>query len=432
MKRLLQKYGFELLFVCVVLFLYVALRSIHFTKYLNFSSEQASFSLKALELFQNKKIELIGPPISWRMGARYFFQGSITYYAMMVFLFLGKWDPAVSSYFMMFCGALMVIPLYLGVRMMSNKKAAALSILFYSYVPLYIDYSRFFWNPNLQFIFSPFVILFMGLYKKYKKPLFLLMVGLFLGLLLLFHYQLILVIIGLLTYYIIGQIRNTKSESPNNNKYQIMQKMIVLILGFLIGFSPMLLFELRNQFYNTQTLFLFLRNYKTVFPSHKGEFVNFFGYYSLSSSLLICVTASIFLSRFTSRYVIIVVGIILVSYNLYRLVPSPTHAFGMVHDWNYSYELKAHEIISKEHLKNYNIVNLGYDTLAQTQKYLLKIDGVKENFDDYYHNTYLFVITDEKEYMHNPAYEVNTFTPSKVVKKWNINSRYMMFLLKKI
>ena len=110
----------------------------------------------------------------------------------------------------------------------------------------------------------------------------------------------------------------------------------------------------------------------------------------------------------------------------------PSHAFGMAHDWNYLMEKKAYEIIKSQNVSNFNVVNLGYDTVAAVQKYFLIRDGVKGNWEDYYHNKYLFLITNKQDYMKNPAYEVNSFQPSRVVKTWKLNATYTLILLQRI
>ena len=103
----------------------------------------------------------------------------------------------------------------------------------------------------------------------------------------------------------------------------------------------------------------------------------------------------------------------------------------MVENWDYPSEFKTYQIIRSQHLPNYNIANLAYDTLAQVQKYLHRKDGIILQFDDYRTNKYLFVITATTHFMNNPAYEVNTFKPSRLVKTWPINDYYSLYLLER-
>lgn len=413
----LSKYKIEILVIAALIILYIFIRSLHFAEVFNFSSEQAAFAMKARQLWDTKKIELIGPPISFRYEGRYFFQGSLTYYAMIPFLLLGNWDPISSTYLMVLFGAIMLIPLYFGVSMLVNKKAAFLIAVVFALLPFYIDYSRFFWNPTLQLLFSPLVILWMGLYRKYRKLIFLFLVSFSCGVLMLFHYQYVLVILGLTGCYLFQKTKR--------------QKIVLFLLGFPIGFAPIIIFELRNHFYNIQTLLLFIAHHDVVFPKGPGIWQIFGSYYMLSPLLFILTFLTRMYNRLINGTFISIIVLLLLIQCLILYVPAPPHAFGMAKDWNYLLEKKTNDIIVDQKLSNYNIVHLGYDTVATVQKYLLEAKGVKGNFDDYYHNDYLFVITDAQDYMKNPAYEVNTFVPSKIIKKWTINPTYSLQLLKR-
>jgi hypothetical protein len=154
-------------------------------------------------------------------------------------------------------------------------------------------------------------------------------------------------------------------------------------------------------------------------------------HYVLSILLYIFLVLSKYISKISSKILLslgILFGIGVFIY--YSIIP--THGFGMTSNWNYGIEMKANDIIKAQKIDNYNIVNLGYDTIAITQKYLLINEGVKMNFDDYYHNDYLFLITNKQDYMKNPAYEINTFKPNKILKHWQLNKTYSMYLLERI
>ncbi|MCA9372176.1 hypothetical protein KC726_04740, partial [Candidatus Woesebacteria bacterium] len=58
-------------------------------------------------------------------------------------------------------------------------------------------------------------------------------------------------------------------------------------------------------------------------------------------------------------------------------------------------------------------------------------DGIVINYDDYYNNNYLFVITKDVDFMSNPAYEVHSFTPSTMIDQWELNDTFTMYLLQR-
>ncbi|MDA1317346.1 MAG: hypothetical protein O3B87_04995, partial [bacterium] len=68
-----------------------------------FVYDQVASSTVVLELWQNKDISLIGPPMSLTISSRQVFFGGVSYYLQMAFLLIGRWDPFWSTYaFMIF------------------------------------------------------------------------------------------------------------------------------------------------------------------------------------------------------------------------------------------------------------------------------------------------------------------------------------------
>lgn len=392
--------------------LYILCRSIYFAESLNFSTEQGAFAEKSFELWQNKKVELIGPAISFRNNGRMIFQGSITYYFQWLFLLPGKFDPIVSSYLFMLFGAFMMIPLYFGVKNLSDEKKAILVCAIYSFLPLYIDYSRFFWNPNYQFILTPFVVWLSSMYSKKRRWSWLFLESILLGILLMFHYQYFVVIGIFLGFHLI------------NKKFGF-RDLTIFVVGIILGFSPMILFELRHNFYNLRTLLMFMNEKNGIFGQGGG--LNQSHYY-LSISLA-ALALSMSLKQFKVRWIFVgFLSISLFVFSLVKYSSKPTNGFGMNQNWNYLLELKVNEIIRSNDLIDYNVANLIYNTKASVQKYLLKINGVNIDEENYLSNMYLYVITDQTSPLDDPAYEVNGFKPSTFIKTWDINNYYRLFL----
>lgn len=415
MPRFLNKLKKEYYLLIVVFLIGVGIRSLHFSQYLNFSTDQAAFSIRALDIWENKDIELIGPSISMHYIGRDIYQGSITYYVILLFLLATGFDPIRASFLYMVVSMVMVLPLYYGVRLFSNNKSALLVSILYSFLPLYIDYSRFFWNPNFQLSFTPLLLLFMGLYHKKEKLYFLLLVGITSGILLLFHYQYILIILGLLIYY--AAVKKLKIVD-----------LFLFIGGVLLGFSPILIFELRNNFYNTQTVLLYLSNLDSVFKGRSSFNVH----YILSLSLFAYTILAISIKPLLKFRYLLILLTIMVCLSLFKYISTPSHAFGMASNWNFLYEIQANNIIKQQHISDYNVVHQGYDTVATVQKYLLRKDKVQIDYDDYYNNEYLFIITNRKDYMNDKAYEVSFFQPSQEIESWKISDKYSLYLRKRI
>lgn len=405
----------EISILVLLISLSISIRSIHFSSHVNFSHDQGSFSSKVLDIYRNKSLTLIGPSISYIYQGREIFQGGIIYYILLLFLWIGNFNPIYASYLFMLFATCMLIPLFYGVKMLIGKNVAWLACIIYALFPFYTDYSRFLWNPNFQFALLPVLILLMGFYKKFRKPFPFLLIGIYTGFLLQFHYQFIVIIVGLIIYYFFFKKLSIKL-------------LAFFICGFLIGLSPLVLFELRNNFYNTQTIWYFI--------SHGQYFVNSGGslqpHYLLSISLFVLLIILSILNKHITRGILIAGVIILSIGSILIYGRYPSHAFGMSDNWNYLLEEKAYKIIKAQNISNFNVANSIYDTKASVQKYLLKRDGVAINEEEYYRNLYLFVITTRDDTLTGDrAYEVESFRPSVVVNAWSLNSYYKLYLLKR-
>lgn len=403
-----------LLFV-VVIVIFIAIRSIHFTEALNFSFDQGHLFTRILEIWKNKEITLVGPGSSVSVDNKLLLQGSVNYYFTLLFTLPANFDPIVSSYIFMIFSSLGIIPLYIGMKKLANQKAAILMVMLYTLLPMFIDFTRFFFGPNFLIPLSTVLIYLMGLYKTRPKNIYLFSIFAYTGILMQFHYQIAIVLFILFIYYAFIKRFNIKS-------------ILIMIGGFCTGFSPMILFELKNQFYNLNVI----KNYLFSTKPHSGTPFEILPHRYLAISIFLLAFISIYLRKYISYGLIIMITLVLVILDACIYLPKPSHGFGMSPNWNYLMEKKVYEIVKKQNIKNYNIVNHIYDNLSMVVKFHLKKDGVRMNYEDYYHNDYLYVISKDENVFKDPAYELNTFVPNKLIKNWKLNDTYNLYLFKRI
>jgi hypothetical protein len=411
----------ENFWLLIFFILFIFIRRLHFAEFLNFSTDQAIFSIKALEIWRLKKLTLIGPSFSINFDGRYAFQGPAIYYFQLLFLLIGQFDPVVSSYaFMLFCAA-MILPLYCGMKNLTNKNSAFLVLAVYSFLPFFIDYTRFLWNPNFQLALFPFLVYFTSKFCQTKKRWWFFVMSIWLGFLLQFHYQFVLIIVAYFLFFFFH--------------YQLKQKwqyFFMFIVGGLIGFFPIVLFEVRHQFYNTQTIFLFARQILTNSQFHSGG-LGFAPHYVLSLFFAVTCVLCIVLRKKITAFIAVTTSIIVFIYALIAYFPTPTHAFGMPRGWNFGKEEKVASIIQNQKLENYTVANLTYETLASVQKYLIFKNNnsiALDKFDNYQTNTYLFVIATPQQLQTTQSYEVVPLR-SSIQKTWELGDDYQLFLLER-
>ena len=399
----------------LIIFIFIAIRSLHFVEALNFSYDQGNGFAHILELWKNKEITLVGPGSSVTADNKLLLQGSIIYYFSLIFAILGKFDPIVSSYiFMVFC-SFGIIPLYEGMKKLANKKAAFLMVILYTLLPMFIDYTRFFFGPNFLIPLSTVLIYLMGLHKIKPNNIYLFLIFMYVGILMQFHYQIAIILTMLFSYYLFINHFSIKS-------------ILIMIGGFCLGFAPMILFELKNQFYNLHVI----RDYLLSSKPHSGQPFQILPHRYLAISIFLLALISTYLRKYISYVIIIIITVVFLILDAYIYFPRPSHGFGMSPNWNYLMEKKAYQIIKSQNVKNFNIVNHVYDNLSMVIKFHLKKDGIKLNYDDYYHNDYLYVISIKEDVFNDPAYELNTFVPNQLIKSWKLNDIYNLYLFKRI
>lgn len=421
MKKFFQK-EWVLLLLLIVGFIF--LRSVYFTEHLNFTADQAEQSTDILQFYRQYKIPLIGNPVNSTVYQGHFlYQGPGYYYMLFPFLLVTNFDPVHSSYlFMLFC-ALMIIPLYYGMKLLVNKYAAWLMVIIYSFLPYYLNYTRFHWNPNYQLSLLPLLLLLMGLYKKYKSQKIFFLIAIFLGFLFQFHYQFIIIVLGIAIYYFA-----IKKLSP--------VLLIHFLVGFVIGISPLLLFELKHDFYNIRTLLLFIQHHNEV--TSAGSITTPHYYLSLSFMALVTLLALVRSKLPKGKNFLtasFVLSVILFVWSAMLNFQKPTTSFwSYAQNWNYTDTEKVYQLIQSQHLKDFNVADLTYyNTKASTIKFFLKQDNVNINYEDYYQNKYLFVEKASNTKLYDTlSYEVAGFKPAKLLHAWKINDHYNLYLLERM
>ena len=401
----------EILLVILILCLALFFRLWNLSERINFSGDQAESSLRAFELWQNKEFTLVGPITSWQLNDLHAHTSSLSYYLQLLLLLPNNFDPLRATFTMAVIAALMIIPLYLGARKIVGCFPALFLTAIYALLPFFIDYTTFLWNPNFQLILAPLAIFTLGLYYSSKKNYWLSIFGFVLGLMLTLHYQFALALIGLLCFFLFRK------------KFK---ELLWLILGLIIGFSPVILLELNTSFYNTKILLGLLTNL--------GSATNGFPplhYFMVSGFFLILFLTFILKNKIT-RPVFWTTLVFLTLLNIFIYFPKQKNSFSAPTNWFYQNELITNSLIVQHAAPNFNILNLAYiDPLANVQKYLIAIKTpqlYEQLSPSYYENTQLFIIA-PKDYDFSKAinYEITTFEPVKQTQ-WNINPNYSLHL----
>ena len=409
------------LFLIIVVFLF--LRLYHLPESLNYGADQGMTLLEIYNLYQTKKFTLIAQTgSSLTVFGRYFYTGSFMYYLFMPILLITRWNPLSISYFLILVQLAVLLLLYHALAKIYKKSATPLYFsLLYTFFPMMVDYSRFIWAPNLLIPVAGIVLsLLLGLSTKKSNSFLVLLTGFFLGLGLQIHYSFFLVILISIFWLLIGKKLNLSA-------------IFLLLLGFIIGFSPLILFELRHNFYNLRT-FIF---YITTKTGSNQRIMSFSWHY------LLCLWPFVFLfiakllsalkrvaSWFATFLVLLFIGV-----SVTEILPFPKSGFTMPEGWNYAGVQKASAIILHENRKKYNIVDLlTGDTRAMGLRSLLTFAGKPPlGVVEYPETKALFIYSKVpiEKLLRGKLWEMDVVKPVKLVKTWHLQNGIYLYLLEK-
>lgn len=220
-----MKYKYKLFFILFLL-LGVLLRFVNLGQTARFTRDEASDLNRIHQYWVDKKLTLVGPISA--DNKKVF--SSLTYYMLMPFAVAGDFNPLSVVYGTAFWGLLSLLILLLINHKINKKHFFLVSLLLVSWRPLIVS-SRWAWNPHFViFWISAGILLYF-----YKTWLSFLAAG-FLFSLSIHHHYVSFAAVGI---FIFANFLNyLKQKKPGLS--------LSMVLGFIFGIIPFILFDLRH------------------------------------------------------------------------------------------------------------------------------------------------------------------------------------------
>jgi 4-amino-4-deoxy-L-arabinose transferase-like glycosyltransferase len=235
------------------------LRLYKISQYLTFLGDEGRDVLIVKHMIVDGKWTLLGPTAS--VGG--FYMGPIYYYFMLPFLWLWKLDPVGPAIMVALVGIATIYLIYKTASEMFGKHEAYIAAALYALSPIIIAYSRASWNPNIVPFFSTLLIYLCFRIAVHSEWKYVFWVGIILGIGIQLHYTFLFLFpaVGL------WLIWHSKTK-------EYISRFLTGLLGFIIGFSPFLAFEVRHGFTNTRGILSFIFTSKDTGFSFMHFFVN--------------------------------------------------------------------------------------------------------------------------------------------------------------
>ncbi len=245
-----MKKKLTLITLVLILLLAAFLRLYRISDYMTFLGDEGRDVIVAREMLGGN-LTLLGP----RSSAGDFFMGPAYYYMITPWLWLFQYDPVGPAVMVALFGVLTVFLIYYVGKKWFNERAGLFAAALYAVSPLVLTYSHSSWNPNVLPFFS--LLMLYLLYKAIQAEhpwKYFLIAGLLLGISLQLHYLALFLCVVVFLYTFFGQWYQDKRI----NLLPVIKHYLLLLAGFVIGFSPFLAFEVRHGFPNTQTIARFI------------------------------------------------------------------------------------------------------------------------------------------------------------------------------
>lgn len=245
----MRLFKFEIVTLTIVLLIAIFFRFWQIRDYVVFLGDEGRDMIVMRNMIENKRPTFLGPTAS--VGG--FYLGPIYYWMAAPFLFLWRFDPVGPAYLVAAIGVATVFLLYKFLKESVGFWPAVIASSLYAVAPLILRYSRSSWNPNPLPFFALLLIYFLYLGIKKQKFVYFILAGAAFGICVQLHYlaTILLAIAGLIILV-------------NTNWRRWLLISLLSFTGFLITFSPFLLFEAKNGFPNFKTIWEFVTRGTTV------------------------------------------------------------------------------------------------------------------------------------------------------------------------
>jgi len=262
-KSVISKFKNQNILLILILVLASFLRLYKIQDYMTFLGDEGRDVLVAYNILHGH-LTLLGPTSS--VGG--FFLGPIYYYFMTPFLWLFNYNPVGPAVMVALFGIATVWLVYVVGKDFFNTKVGLMAALVYALSPLVIVYSRSSWNPNLMPFFSLLTLfcLYKALRKNSLKLFFI--VGILFGIAMQLHYLSLFLGVVIIIYTALSLL-----YKENNFKIftKLLRDYLSIFLGFILGWSPFIAFELRHGFPDFKNIINFV-----LFSGKTGAGSNYF------------------------------------------------------------------------------------------------------------------------------------------------------------
>lgn len=411
--------SFKNLLIFLIIAFAIFVRFLNFTERVTFGSEQAR-SLIVSGRYIKEKPSLLGQEyFRVTSSGHKLFSGALFSYSLVPLQLILNYQPIPITAFFVVLNIITGLLLFLLARKVFNFSIAVFTLIIFLFSGYMIYHSLFIWILNYLPLIG--LLAFYALYLFYKKPklIYALILGGLSGVGINLQYLFIPFAFLLLLFVIWKSKHKIKS-------------VLLFVVGAIFGNLPMVLFDLRHDFYHLRSLWQYFVD--TLANSGQSSityyhFLHFWPVFALLGGLLL------FYIWKRNKPVTVFLMILYLYMNLSSSLVSFKEPTGMPEGLNTIEVINAAEAISQDEPEKFNVVSLlDFDARGHILRYPLEyLYGVKPmGVEEYKEAQSLYVIS-EKSYDFDRAgvWEINVFEPKEVEILSEIDEDYAVYKLTK-
>lgn len=231
-------------------------------EYMTFLGDEGRDALVVRRLLVKFDPILIGPGTS--IGNMYL--GPLYYYLMAPFLLLANFSPVGPAVMIALLGIATIFFVWKITREWFGKLGAFVAASLYAVSPVVITFSKSSWNPNIMPFFSLLTIYSIWKFWNESKFKWLIVTGVSMAFVLQSHYLglLLIPVVGL--FWSLKYLSNQQSQIANQRsiKRGYLKYSIIGLIAFSLLMSPLLIFDLRHNFMNMNSMKRFFLERQTT------------------------------------------------------------------------------------------------------------------------------------------------------------------------
>jgi len=400
--------------------LYLFVRFYKLNELVGFRLDQGVHLLETKNMFDDRKIRLVGPmSLSKSFDNRYLYIGANYYYVLGIIGLVSQWNPLIIT--IIFSLIEFIFYLFF-VFFLERKFNLFWSLLIFGFIavsPYLVIHSRFFWNPHLLIPLSILVLFLSEKYFLKKEAKYLFLMAFFWGFAFACHYS--AVFWGLFFIWILFKSKQFKK----------IKTYLIIILGFLLGDLPWFIFEIRHNFYNTKTLF-----YIFTKSSSGSEMTSHYFVFPLLIFIVwfFLLVLSKLKNKTQTNFVLIIV--LILGFLVQNKIFKNYAPLDKISGWNYVDQQKVVDLIVKDGCpKNFEVAaTVQGDTRAYDLRYLLNLKNCEPmGVEEYPKAEKLFLIAPANRPLETETvWEVTSLGKFKINKQEKLNSEVVFYELEKI